>query len=102
MVVFPYDLKKVGDVRQLVGRVVEISGEVKEYDNRAEMILEKSSLGGSVPRLPPLPPLPKSFDVEERGHFSAGASRAPRTRHTRRKKGIPTLPAEIPEDVESD
>ena len=38
VVVFPYDLKKVGDVRQLAGRVVEINGELKEYDGRAEIV----------------------------------------------------------------
>jgi len=30
-VIFPSDLKSVGDVRQLQGRVVEIHGPVKQY-----------------------------------------------------------------------
>ena len=99
VVVFSHDLKNVGDVRQLAGKVVEIRGEVKEYDDRAEIILENSQqLGGAVTRLPPLP---KSFDVEEGGHFSAGTLRAPKRHTTRRKKGIPTLPVDIPEDAES-
>src|SRR5438309_1363563 len=34
VVVFAYDLKNVGDVRELAGKVVEIRGEVKEYDDR--------------------------------------------------------------------
>src|SRR6202011_1148047 len=42
VVVFPHDLKKIGDVRQLAGKVVEIRGEVKESDNGAEMVLENS------------------------------------------------------------
>jgi hypothetical protein len=93
-------MKDVGDVRELAGKVIEIRGEIKEYDDRAEIILESSKqLGGAAARLPPMP---KSFDVEQRGHFSAGTFRAKRSRSTRKKKGIPTLPAEIPGDVESD
>ncbi|PYV50475.1 MAG: hypothetical protein DMG92_07600 [Acidobacteria bacterium] len=61
VVVFPHDLKKIGDVRQLAGRVVEISGEIKEYDDRAEIVLESSKQLNS--RLMRLSPLPKSFDV---------------------------------------
>ncbi len=100
VVVFSHDLKNVGDIRQLAGKMIEIRGKVKEYDDRAEMILENSKqLGGEIVRLPPLP---TNFDVEQRGHFSAGQFRAPHSRGTRKKKGRPTLPADIPEDVESD
>ena len=100
VVVFPYDLKKIGDIRQLAGKVVEIRGEVREYDDRAEMVLENAKqLGGGVMRLPPLP---KNFDVEERGHFSAGSARAKKSRTTHKKKGTPTLPAALPDDPESD
>jgi len=100
VVIFSYDLKKVGDVRQLEGKDIEIRGELKEYDGRAEIILENArQLGGQAARLPPLP---KELDVEQRGHFSAGKFRAPHSRSTRKKRGRPTLPADIPEDVESD
>jgi hypothetical protein len=100
VVVFAHDLKKIGDVRQLAGKVVEIRGEVKEHDDRAEIILENSKqLNSGLMRLSPLP---KNFDVEERGHFSPGNPRRPRMSHARKKKGIPTLPANIPEDAESD
>jgi hypothetical protein len=100
VVVFPHDLKKVGDVRQLAGKVVEIRGEVKEYDDRAQIVLENSKqLSNGLMRLSPLP---KSFDVEQRGHFSVGNSRRPRSSRARKKKGIPTLPANLPEDAESD
>jgi hypothetical protein len=103
VVVFSYDMKKVGDVRQLAGKIIEIRGEVKEYDGRAEIILENArQLGGDAGALTPLPPLPKNFDVEQRGRFSAGKFRPSRSRNSRKKKGHPTLPAEIPEDVESD
>ena len=42
VVVFPSDLKHVGDVRQLQGKMVEIHGPVKEYDGRAEIVLERA------------------------------------------------------------
>lgn len=98
VVVFSHDMKNVGDVRELAGKVIEIRGEIKEYDDRAEIILETSKqLGGEAARLPPMP---KSFDVEQRGHFSAGTFRAKRSRSTNKKKGVPTLPAELPDGVE--
>ena len=100
VVVFSYDLKKIGDVRQLAGKVIEIHGELKEYDGRAEVILENAEqLAGQATRIPPLP---KNFDVEQRGRFSAGKFHAPHSRHTRKKKGRVTLPIDVPEDVESD
>lgn len=99
VVVFQHNLQKIGDIRQLVGKMVEINGEIKDYDDRAEIILESSDqLNHGLMRLPPLP---KSFDVEQRGHFSAGTSRPPHKRSTRKKKGIPTLPADV-SDPESD
>jgi hypothetical protein len=98
VVVFSHDMKNVGDVRGLAGKVIEIRGEIKDYDDRAEIILESSKqLGGEAARLPPMP---KSFDVEQRGHFSAGTFRAKRSRSTYKKKGVPTLPTELPGDVE--
>jgi len=100
VIVFSHDLKNIGDVRQLTGKLVEIRGEVKEYEDRAEIVLESSKqLVGDGMRLPPMP---KNFDVEQRGHFSAGQFRARRSRTSHRKKGRPTLPADIPEDAESD
>jgi len=41
--VFASDLKQVGDVRRLEGRQIEIDGEIKSYDGRAEIILSRSS-----------------------------------------------------------
>ena len=84
VVVFPYDLKNIGDVRELAGKVVEIRGEIKEYDDRAEIILEsRKQLAGDSASIPPMP---KNFDVEQRGNFSAGKFRAPHSRSPRRKK----------------
>jgi hypothetical protein len=100
VVVFASDLKRIGEVGQLAGKMVEIRGEVKEYDGRAEIILENArQLGGEGARLPPLQ---KSFDVEQKGHFSAGQSHAGKRPSTRKKKQPATLPIEVPEDVEPD
>jgi hypothetical protein len=103
VVVFPHDLKKIGDVRELAGKVVEIRGEIKDHDDRAEIVLENSKqLSNGRLQLSPLSqPLPKGFDVEQRGHFSAGSARRPRRHSTRKKKEIPTLPADV-SDAESD
>ena len=70
VVVFSHDLKDVGDVRRLAGRDIEIRGALKLYDGRPEIILNRISQikGGAAM----IPPLPKSYDVENRGHFSAG------------------------------
>ena len=73
VVVFPSDLKDVGDVRRLAGHVIEIHGPVKLYDGRAEIILNRVSqlTGGSTL----IPPLPRNYDVEKQGHYSAGRMR---------------------------
>ena len=73
VVVFPSDLKDVGDVRRLAGHVIEIHGPVKLYDGRAEIILNRVSqlTGGSTL----IPRLPKNYDVEKQGHYSAGRLR---------------------------
>ncbi|HVN19803.1 MAG TPA: hypothetical protein VMU05_13545 [Dongiaceae bacterium] len=70
VVVFGHDLKDVGDVRRLAGRTIQIRGTVKAYDGRPEIILSRISQieGGAAM----IPPLPKNYDVENRGHYSAG------------------------------
>jgi hypothetical protein len=99
VVVFSDDLRNVGDVGQLEGKTIEIRGEVKEYDGHAEITLQKSGqLNGDALRMKPLP---QAFDVEERGHFSAGQSRASRKRATTKKPSA-TLPIDVPEDAEQD
>lgn len=98
VVIFSHDVKNVGDVRQLAGKVIEIRGEIKEYNDRAEIILDsRKQLSGQAALLPPLP---KTFDVEQRGHFNAGTFRSKKGRATSKKKQTPTLPIEIPEDAE--
>src|SRR5579863_7584633 len=89
VVVFPSDLKDVGDVRRLAGRVIEIHGPVKLYDGRAEIILNRVSqlTGGSTL----IPPLPKNYDVEKQGHYSAGRIRP--TKKPAKVKGTPSTSA---------
>jgi hypothetical protein len=85
VVVFPSDLKDVGDVRRLAGRVIEIHGPVKLYNGRAEIVLNRVSqlTGGSTL----IPPLPKNYDVEKQGHYSAGRMRP--TKKPAKTKAIP-------------
>jgi hypothetical protein len=84
VVVFAHDLKHVGDVSQLQNRVIEIHGPVKEYDGRAEIVLQQSrQLGGEGIRIPPLP---KNYDVENKGHYSAGTFSLPKPAYKTSKK----------------
>src|ERR1700684_3449535 len=87
VVVFASDLKDVGDVRRLEGRVIEIHGPVKLYDGRAEIILTRVNqiTGGSTL----IPPMPKNYDVEKQGHYSAGRMRPPKKLKTAK---IPVSP----------
>jgi hypothetical protein len=101
VVIFPHDLRQIGDVSQLQNKVIEVRGPVKEYDGRAEIVLQQSrQLGGEGIRIPPLP---KNYDVENKGHYSAGKFSLPKAPHKTYKKRQPAkLPVEIPEDTEPD
>jgi hypothetical protein len=70
VVIFSHHLKDIGDIRRLAGRTIEIHGAVKLYDGHSEIILNHISqiTGGAAM----IPPLPKAYDVENRGHYSAG------------------------------
>ena len=80
--VFPRDLKNVGDVRRLEGKLVEIHGPLKGYDGHAEIILSEARQvkGANID----LPPVTKEYDVERKGRFSAGTFR-PSKSHARAK-----------------
>lgn len=96
VVVFPSGLKDVGDVRRLAGRTIEIHGMVKLYDGRPEIILNRiSQISGSAAMIPPLP---KNYDVENRGHFSAGRLRP--TKKPAKAKAAPNPTATYGNDVE--
>ena len=97
VVVFPHDLKHIGDVSRLQNKVIEVHGPLKEYDGRAEIVLEQSrQLSGEGTHIPPLP---KNYDVENKGHYSAGKFSLPRAPHkTYKKRQTAKLPIEIPTD----
>ena len=87
VVVFPGDLKRIGDIRRLQGRQIEIDGEVKGYDGRAEIILRRASqLRGDAARIPPLP---KEYDVERHGKYSAGKFSHPKAAKRSPQKAQP-------------
>ena len=100
VVIFPHDLKRIGNVSQLQNQVIEIHGPVKEYDGRAEIVLNQlRQLGGTGLRIPPLP---KNFDVENKGKFSAGTFSLPKAPYkTYPKKQTAAIPINVPSDAES-
>ena len=98
VVVFSHDLKDVGDVRRLAGRTIEIKGPVKLYDGRAEIILNRvSQISGGAAMLPPIP---KNYDVENRGHYSAGRLRP--SKKPAKVKPTPNTTATYGNDVEGE
>lgn len=96
VVVFSHDLKDVGDVRRLAGRTIEIHGVVKLYDSRAEIILNRISQISGGANL--IPPLPKNYDVENRGHYSAGRLRP--AKKPKKTKAKPQTTVTYGSDVE--
>ncbi len=71
VVVFPSNLKDVGDVRELEGKTIEISGKITLWRGHAEIVLRDSrQLKGEAAKIPPLP---KEYDVERKGKFSPQA-----------------------------
>jgi hypothetical protein len=98
VVVFPYDMKDVGDVRRLAGREIQISGKLKLYDGRPEIILSRiSQISGGAAMIPALP---KNYDVENRGHYSPGRLRP--TKKPAKTKATASPNATYGNDVEGD
>lgn len=92
VVVFAGNLRDVGDVRQLVGKEIEIHGPIKIYDGRAEIVLQRlKQLGGEAAHIPPLP---KQYDVEKKGRYSAGSTNHPSARKPARKRQPSSVPTE--------
>lgn len=92
------DVKKAGGTKALQGKTVELKGLLTGLDGGAQI---------SAPEpLPPgrrdseTPSFMKGFDAGERGHYSAGTSRAPKVKETTTTKQTATLPIDIPEDAE--
>jgi DNA/RNA endonuclease YhcR with UshA esterase domain len=75
VVVFPADLKKMGDVHQLEGRQIEIKGTIQDYDGRAEIVLRRSQQLGTAAFLL-FPRVPTDYDVERGGHKASGSTHA--------------------------
>lgn len=100
VVVFPHDLKRIGDVSQLQNQVIEVHGPVKEYDGRAEIVLQQlRQLGREGLKIPKLP---KNYDVENKGHYSAGSFSLPKPAYATHKKKQPAkIPIDIPPDTDS-
>lgn len=71
VVVFPSNLKDVGDVRDLEGKTIEIYGKIQRWRGHGEIVLRDSrQLKGEAAKLPPVP---KEYDVERKGKFSPRA-----------------------------
>ena len=98
-VVFPGDLKKIGDVRLLEGRTVEIKGMIENYDGRAEIVVRRSQQLGQAAFLV-RPPVPTEYDVERAGHHSAGKFRLHKSKKTHPKKQGRPVSIEDPEEPE--
>jgi hypothetical protein len=98
VVVFASNLKDVGDVRQLAGKDIEIHGQIKQYDGRAEIVLEHvKQLQGEAARIPPLP---KGYDVEKKGRYSAGKFSHPSSgRKPAKKRQGPPIQTEEPSEA---
>jgi DNA/RNA endonuclease YhcR with UshA esterase domain len=89
VVVFPGDLKKMGDIHQLEGRQIEIKGTIQDYDGRAEIVLRHSQQLGQAAFLVH-PAVPTDYDVERAGRNSAGKStHAKAAKKTETKQGDP-------------
>lgn len=101
VVVFPGKLKDIGDVRALQNRVIEVHGPVKDYDGRAEIVLDQLRQLGSEAAL--IPRLPKNYDVENKGHYSAGTFSLPKAGYTTHPKKHPVqIPIDVPPDSDSE
>jgi hypothetical protein len=96
VVVLSADLKKVGDIRLLEGREVEIKGTIEDYEGRAQMVLRHTQqLGESA--FVVVPPVPTDCDVERRGYYSAGRYSHPKAKKAHKKQGRP-ISIEDPEE----
>jgi hypothetical protein len=96
VVVFPADTKKVGDLRELEGRQIEIRGTIQDYNGRTEMVLRHTQQLGESAFLV-VPPVATEYDVERRGHYSAGKYSRPKAKKSRKKEGKP-ISIEDPEE----
>ncbi len=98
VVVFPADARKVGDIRQLEGRQIEVTGMLKDYRGRTEIVLRRTQqLGESA--FVVIPQVPTEYDAERQGHYSAGKFSMPKAKKSQKKQGKP-ISIEDPEEPE--
>jgi DNA/RNA endonuclease YhcR with UshA esterase domain len=97
VVVFPADLKRMGDVRQLEGRQIEIKGTIQDYDGRAEIILRKSQQLGEGAFLL-FPTVPTDYDVEREGRYKAGKFARPKEERKKEKREGDPISIEDPDE----
>ncbi len=98
VVVPEQDLKKVGDLQQLQGKTLEIHGLLKDNDGRAEIVLQKPGQLETQDDYEEAPSFLRAYDVEQKGHYSAGTAHAPKSKRVTTKKQTATLPIDIPQD----
>ncbi len=84
-------------INQLEGKTIKIHGLLTELNGNVGMTLKNTTqlFNQEIDT----PSLMKGFDVEERGHYSAGTSHAPKTKAaTATKKQPATIPIDVPVD----
>ena len=101
-VVRPEDRKRVGDLRKLEGKSIEVHGRLQALEGSTQIVVQQArQLRPQLAAEPSLPTLLKEYDVDEKGHYSAGKFNHPKAaRKTTRKKQAPTLPLDVPVDAE--
>jgi len=97
-VVLDEDLKKVGDLQQLEGKTLEIRGHLADNDGRAEIVVHKPGQLETADDNEEVPSFLRAYDVEEKGHYSAGTAHAPKSKRVTTKKQTATLPIDLPQD----
>jgi hypothetical protein len=97
VIVLPEDIRKVGDIRQLEGRQIEIKGTIEDHDGRAGITLRHTGQLGEAAFLV-IPAVPAEYDVERRGHSSAGRSKPYKGKKKRQQKQGRPVSIEDPEE----
>jgi DNA/RNA endonuclease YhcR with UshA esterase domain len=97
VVVFPAELKKLGDVGQLEGKQIEIKGTIQDYDGHAEIVLRKPQQLGEAAFLL-FPQVPTDYDVERSSRNKAGNFDRLKEKKKREKKQGDPMSIEDPED----
>jgi hypothetical protein len=88
VIVFPADLKKMGDIQQLAGHQIEIKGTIQDYDGHAEIILRRSNQLGEGAFLL-FPPVPTEYDVERGPRKASGSTHAKSAKKEKTRQGDP-------------